>query len=200
MTTFTSTPSNTTLRDYDFSGALPTLEAGGLVLLPTDTLWCIACDATNAETVQLLRSFCPPSEQFPIEVLFSSLPMLRAYSKQLHPRLETLLELHRRPLSVVVSQAQGLPPTVLNGCQQLVARIAQDQLCRHLVSSLGHPIAVAVAWRDTTVLPNSFGRIRSDILQEVDHVVRYRQRDIMPPQPSVMVQLDNTEELEFIRE
>ncbi len=200
MTTFTNTPSTTAHIDYDFTGALPVIESGGLVLLPTDTLWCVACDATNEQTLRQLRAFCPPTDDFPIEVLFSSLPMLRAYTGHIHPRLETLLELHRRPLSVVLKEPRYLPPAALNNDNELVARVVQDQLCLHLVSCLGHPLAVALARRDESVLPNSFGRIRSDILQEVDHVVRYRQRDIMAPCPSVMVQLGVEEELDFIRE
>ena len=36
----------------DLSEALRVLEEGGVILYPTDTIWGIGCDATNAEAVQ----------------------------------------------------------------------------------------------------------------------------------------------------
>ena len=35
----------------DLSEAVATLKRGGLILYPTDTIWGIGCDATNAEAV-----------------------------------------------------------------------------------------------------------------------------------------------------
>ncbi|MGN0010428.1 MAG: L-threonylcarbamoyladenylate synthase, partial [Marinilabiliaceae bacterium] len=39
--------------DYeeDLRQAVETLRKGGLILYPTDTVWGIGCDATNAEAV-----------------------------------------------------------------------------------------------------------------------------------------------------
>ncbi|MBL6656498.1 MAG: Sua5/YciO/YrdC/YwlC family protein, partial [Flavobacteriaceae bacterium] len=37
---------------FDFKPALEALRAGELILYPTDTIWGIGCDATNAEAVQ----------------------------------------------------------------------------------------------------------------------------------------------------
>ena len=36
----------------DINQALETLKNGGLILYPTDTIWGIGCDATNAEAVE----------------------------------------------------------------------------------------------------------------------------------------------------
>ena len=36
----------------DLAEALRVLEAGGVILYPTDTIWGIGCDATNEEAVR----------------------------------------------------------------------------------------------------------------------------------------------------
>lgn len=36
--------------------AVRILREGGVILYPTDTVWGIGCDATNAEAVELIRS------------------------------------------------------------------------------------------------------------------------------------------------
>ena len=38
--------------EKDTEKCLETLKAGGLILYPTDTVWGIGCDATNAKAVE----------------------------------------------------------------------------------------------------------------------------------------------------
>jgi len=38
-------------QEEDIKNAVNTLRAGGVILYPTDTVWGIGCDATNAEAV-----------------------------------------------------------------------------------------------------------------------------------------------------
>src|SRR5688572_12871522 len=43
-----------TMKDFsnDIEGCLDVLHSGGTILYPTDTIWGIGCDATNAEAVE----------------------------------------------------------------------------------------------------------------------------------------------------
>ena len=38
-------------REEDIKNAVETMRKGGVILYPTDTVWGIGCDATNAEAV-----------------------------------------------------------------------------------------------------------------------------------------------------
>ena len=38
--------------DKEISAALETLQKGGIILYPTDTIWGIGCDATSPEAVK----------------------------------------------------------------------------------------------------------------------------------------------------
>ncbi|HRC92405.1 MAG TPA: Sua5/YciO/YrdC/YwlC family protein, partial [Bacteroidia bacterium] len=43
--------SNSEIFSDDIKSCLETLRQGGLIVYPTDTIWGIGCDATNAEAV-----------------------------------------------------------------------------------------------------------------------------------------------------
>ena len=47
-----STTTACMVQNYDLEGALTTLRKGGLILYPTDTIWSIGCDATNAFAIE----------------------------------------------------------------------------------------------------------------------------------------------------
>ena len=40
----------------ELNKALSTLKTGGIILYPTDTIWGLGCDATNAEAVSKIYS------------------------------------------------------------------------------------------------------------------------------------------------
>lgn len=209
MTTFTNAALSMA-PEYDLNEAVAVLATGGLILLPTDAAWCVACDATQVLAVRRLNTLfaAPAGEQelarqqqlWPLELIFAQIPMLRAYVERLHPRLETLLEYHIRPLTVVVERPCFLPRTVLRPDGSVAVRLAQDALTRQLVAALGRPIATAIARPPGTPMPTHFGRVRSDIIQAVDYVVRYRQGETMPARGSVMVQIDANDEMIFLRD
>ena len=39
-------------KEEDIKRAVETMRKGGVILYPTDTVWGIGCDATNAEAVK----------------------------------------------------------------------------------------------------------------------------------------------------
>ena len=200
-TTFTNTPVNTPPPADALGSALRHLRYSGIVLLPTDSLWCVACDALDPVAVKRLSRLCPPLPGLPVELLFADVESLRAATRRLHPRLETLLAYHRRPLAVVAQPAQRFPAEVLQADGQLVGRIAQDTFCARLVRELGRPLALAVAQRGSEPPPTHFGRVRSDIIAGVDFTVQFRQREELGEGPAVMVRYDErAAELEFLRE
>lgn len=188
------------IQRYDLEGAVSILQQEGLVLLPTDALWCVACDALDPVALERLRRLRPPTAQQPFEILFPDLQMLKAYSDHLHPRLETLLAFHHRPLTIMTPGNRRLRTPAVLPDGQMAARIVRDNYCRHLTQMLDSPIATIPAHFPDSPLPAHFGRIRSDIIERVDYVAKYRPKEIHATLPSVMVQVDEFDELVFLRE
>lgn len=199
MTTLQASHSN--IKGSDLTAALGVLRAHGLVLIPTDTVWSVACDATDDMAVERLHRLTHPTVLRPVELLFASLGQLLQYIHRFHPKLETLLAYHLRPLTVISPGGRQLSSLAMTTKQRFAVRITRDDYCLQLIEKLQKPIATMAASTDAlSPAPAGFGFIRSDIIEQVDYVARHRHRDPATDSLSVMIELDELEEIHFLRE
>ena len=199
MLTFTNR--NTSMvQNYTLEPIISILEQGGLILFPTDTIWGIGCDATNAEAVGRVRSLrqCPREE--PFVILVSGLDMLKTYVPFVHPRVETLLVFHTRPVTIIYERAVLLPENALGPDGSVAMRIPKDDFCQSLLAAFGKPIVGASAHIGQAPHPRHFGEISSAVIEGIDHVVKHRQMEKEMGEPSVIARMGEDEEFVFIRE
>lgn len=176
------------------------LEEGGTILYPTDTIWGIGCDATNASAVKKIFSLKNRPIHKPFVLLVDSIDMLRDYVAHLHPRIETLLMYHVKPLTVVYEEGKNLPDISVAADRSVAIRVVVDSFCKELIGKFGKPLVATSANVSDQPFPANFGGISSDILRGVDYVVKWKQGDKMQNQPSVIVKLSDKEELIFLRD
>ena len=182
-----------------FEKSLQVLNQGGTILFPTDTIWGIGCDATNALAVDKVYSLKKRDKQKPLIVLASDIGMIKQYVMQVHPKLETLLEYHTRPITIIYDHEKGLPTNVISKDNTIGIRIPQDNFCRELIRSFGKPIVATSANISNEAFPKNFGEITANVLQKVDFTIPYRQNDTNFLPPSAIVRLSPNEELIFLR-
>lgn len=188
------------LRD-DISEIVRLLEGGGIICYPTDTIWGIGCDATNEAAIARISALKGRAPDKGYVLLVSSIEMLKQYVPKIHPRLETLLSFHQRPLTIVYERGVvGLPAAAKAPDGSAAIRVAQDEFCQQLIEALGKPLISTSANKSGEPFPPTFGGISSEILGGVDYVVKYRQDDKEPGEPSSIAKLDRHHELDFIRE
>ncbi len=199
MTTYTKEKIRM-VQEYDIEGALNALQEGGVILYPTDTVWSIGCDATNPQAIEKVMAIKKKSTTKNFEILVDSVTMLKNYVEQVHPKLETLLIYHMRPLTIVFDRARNLPASATAPDGSIAVRVAQDDFCRALIRAHGEPLLAAFASMGEGTFPTNFGAISSEIIEAVDFVVKYRQNEKTVSEPSVVVKLSNRDELEFLRE
>lgn len=199
MQIFTN-PDTTMAQLYDLDPVVDTLENGGSILYPTDTTWSIGCDATNPEAVERLFTLKQRERNRPFLLLVSSIEMLRRHVVYIHPRVETLLAYHERPLTIIYDLGKNLPPNTLAADGSIGIRITQDNFCRDLIERFGKPIVACSARIGNGPLPCHFGEISSAVIIGVDHVVRHRQMEKEMGEPCVVAHLGDDGEFEFLRE
>lgn len=187
------------LRD-DISEIAGLIQSGGIICYPTDTIWGIGCDATNEDAIARVTALKGRSPDKGYVLLVNDIDMLRQYVLKIHPRLETLLAYHQRPLTVVYDRPVGLPDAVKSADGSVAIRIATDEFCQNLIRETGKPLVSTSANKSGENYPATFGGISSEILGGVDYVVKYRQDDKEPGEPSSIARLDRHQELEFIRD
>jgi L-threonylcarbamoyladenylate synthase len=188
------------LRD-DINDITRILQQGGIICYPTDTIWGSGCDATNPESVQRVAALKALPPKSGMVCIVSDLDMLKSLTETVHPRLETLLSFHTRPLDMLYQQVSGLAPAVYGPDGSVAIRLAQDDFTQLLLKAVGKPLLATAACLHNEPWPPTFGAVSSAILGGVDYVVKYRQNDKNMDELPVMVKLlEDQEELEFVRE
>lgn len=176
------------------------LKGGGNILYPTDTVWCIGCDATNVKAVEKIHALKNQTIDLPVIIMVDSVEMLHRYVLEVHPRIETLLYYHRRPLTVIYENSKNLAFNVLGHNGSAAIRVTLDPFCRELISALGRPLVAIAATNNNLEYPTRFCEVDPQISGKVDYVVTYKQEERSEENPSVIVKLTDKAELEFIRD
>jgi L-threonylcarbamoyladenylate synthase len=176
------------------------LKGGGTILYPTDTVWGIGCDATNPRAVEKVFDVKNQAVGLPVIVLVDSIDMLHRFVPKVHPRIETLLFYHQRPLTVIYENCRHLASNVMGKNGSAAIRVTLDPFCRELIVSLGRPIVATEAALENFEYPSRFTAIDPGIVDKVDYVVRYKQDQTSEEYPSVIVRLSDKAELDFIRD
>ncbi|MDZ7876690.1 MAG: L-threonylcarbamoyladenylate synthase [Saprospiraceae bacterium] len=184
-----------------FDEILAVLRNGGIILYPTDTTWGIGCDATSEDAVQQLIHVKTEKPEKGYVLLVDSIEMLKKHVGNVHPRVQTLLAYHVRPLTIVYDEAIGIAQNAHSADGSVAVRIVQDAFCRELIRQFGKPIVKTSANIKGQKYPTHYGEIKSDILEKVDIVVRLRQDSKERGEPSIIARFNpGADELDFLRE
>lgn len=192
---------NFTLNDEntDFWQAVQCLNDGKVLLYPTDTIWGIGCSTAFPEALDRLYDIKQRPENKASILLVDSLAMLKKYIDHIHPRVETLMGFHKRPLTVIYRNSKNLDPRFAAQDGSIAIRVCEDAFCRALIQEIKCPIVSTSANFSGKNAPAHFGEIDPLLIQQVDYVVKYRQDDTSENQVSSIIRFDLEGELEFIR-
>jgi len=122
------------------SRALPTLHAGGLVLLPTANLWQLSAHVQHPAAVRKLLDACPASDTNRPELVFADQETLFAWCPRVHPRLFTLLSYHKRPLTLMVPAGPRVPLSMIDARGEVAVRLAMDSFVYRLCEDMEAPL------------------------------------------------------------
>ncbi len=176
------------------------IEKGGIVLSPTDTVWALCCDATNPATVERVKEIKKKFQNSGMVVVVESVEMLKNYISELHPRMETLLTFHKRPMTVIYPGFKNLAPNVAADDKSIAVRVTLNEFLKEIIWECGKPIVASSANISGSASPENFSSINPEILSAVDYVVKYRQSDNTKQSGASIVRLSSTAELDFIRQ
>jgi len=171
----------------DVERCLTVLQNGGLILYPTDTIWGIGCDATNAEAVQKIYNLKNRTETKSMIVLVAEEKDVLRYIA--HPDIAVFdyLKQVQKPTTVIYDGAIGLAENLIGADGSIGLRIVQESFCRHLIKRLQKPIVSTSANLSGDPAPAHFKEIVQYIKQGVDYIVEYRQEEESPREPSTII-------------
>ena len=186
------------LKD-EINKALEVIKNGGVILYPTDTIWGLGCDATNAAAVdKLLKIKNRPAEKSLI-VLLDVDSKLQSYVKEIPEVAYDLIEYAENPLTIIFSDAKNLAANVINADGSVGIRIVEHDFCTPLIQRFRKPIVSTSANLSGKPSPKFFDDIDSEILDAVDYVVDFEQENRTIKKPSTIMKLTPSGQFEFIR-
>lgn len=171
----------------DVENGLAVLQRGGLILYPTDTIWGIGCDATNADAVRRIYELKKRPETKSMIVLLADERDLLQYVANPDLAVFDYLEGVTKPTTVIYDGAIGLADNLVNQDGSIAIRIVQDTYCKHLIKRLRRPIVSTSANISGEPSPRTFAEIPDAIKEQVDYVVHHRRDDAVIAAPSSIV-------------
>ena len=180
--------------DEDIKACIEVLDRGGLILYPTDTIWGIGCDATNADAVKKVYELKRRDDNKALIVLMDHVDHLDHYVVSVPDMARELLDVAVKPLTIIYEGAFNVARNLLGVNDSLGIRVPHEAFSQRLCAEFGKPIVSTSANVSGTESPRSFADIATDIKQGVDYVVKYRQDDSSPHAASnvIMLRSDGT--------
>lgn len=183
----------------DLKKALETLQKGGVILYPTDTVWGLGCDATNEEAVKRIYELKRRSDAKSMLVLVDSANRIESYVREVPDMAWDLIEVSDKPLTIIYPEAKNLAKNLLAEDGSIGIRVSGEQFSKMLCARFKRPIVSTSANISGEPNPAFYAEISDEIKQSVDYIVQYRQDDRTPAKPSSIIKLDIGNVIKIIR-
>ena len=184
----------------DIKKACEVMNAGGVILYPTDTVWGIGCDATNQAAVRKVYDIKQRSDSKAMLVLVDSEVKVDFYVSEVPPVAWDLIELAEKPLTIIYDGARNLAPNLIAEDGSIGIRVTKEEFSRQLCFRFRKAIVSTSANVSGEQAPSNFGEISEEIKSRVDYIVSYRQDEVTHPSPSGIVKLGKGGVVKVIRE
>lgn len=179
--------------------AVNTINTGGTIVYPTDTIWGIGCDATNPDAVEKVHQIKKRPSNKSFIVLLENDIHLHRYIKNIPDVAWDLLENITKPTTIIYSEGKNLAPLVLSEDGSVAIRIVQDQFCKDVIRKLNKPIVSTSANFSDSPAPQNFYEIDPKILEAADYVINLRQTETVKNIQSTIIKLELNGEISFVR-
>jgi L-threonylcarbamoyladenylate synthase len=183
----------------DLKNALSVLKSGGVILYPTDTIWGIGCDATNAEAVARVYKIKKREDSKSMLVLMENPALLERYVDDVPEIAWDLIEITTTPLTVIYQKAKNLAQNLVAADGSIGIRFTKEEFTSELLRQFRRPIVSTSANISGEPSPACFSDIKEDVKNAVDYVVKFRQDDPTPAQPSSIIKLEAGGKIEILR-
>ena len=182
----------------EIKNCLEHLKNGGLILYPTDTVWGIGCDASNAAAVQKIFDLKQRADSKALICLVADDRMLQRYVKEIpEPALDIVL-LSETPTTIIYDEPKNVAENLIAPDNSIAIRIPDDEFCYQLLRKMNGAIVSTSANISGRPTPKSFSEINQEILKGVDYVVNLH-REKKSTKPSSIIKLTNSGLVKIIR-
>jgi len=190
-------------REEDIRQAVETMRKGGVILYPTDTVWGIGCDATNAEAVKRVYEIKQRDDSKALICLVDSDARLQRYFRNVPDvawqLIDSLMEGDVKPTTLILDGAINLAENLIAEDGSLGVRITNESFSKELCYRFQKAIVSTSANISGEPAAQNYCDIDQRILDAVDYVCWSRRQEHKPHTPSSIIKLKENGEVTIIR-
>ena len=152
--------------------ALRVLQDGGVVAVPTDTLFGLAADACNPDAIERVVAIKERPEGLALPVLLSGTEQLRKVADNVPEELEAVAEAFwPGAMTLIVNRNNSLPSRLTAGNPTVAVRVPDHPVPREMARRLGRPITGTSANLSGAADPWTLAELRAQVGDRVDFLV-----------------------------
>ena len=190
-------------REEDIKKAVEVLRKGGVILYPTDTVWGIGCDATNAEAVKRVYEIKQRDDSKALICLVDSDARLQRYVRNVPDVAWQLIDSLQagdcKPTTLILDDAVNLAPNLIADDGSIALRITNEPFSKELCFRFQKALVSTSANISGDPAAQNYSDIDPRILEAVDYVCWSRRQEHKPHLPSSIIRLKNDGQVTIIR-
>ncbi len=178
--------------------AAEVIQAGGIIVYPTETLYGIGCSAMHPRALRRVQDLKRRAEPKPILVLVRSKEDLKPLVREVPEAALALMKAFwPGPLTIVLQASEIVPPELTQGKGTIGVRIPSCAVCLRLLELAGTPITSTSANLSGTSPLDTIASMRTVLTPGID---LYLDAGTLPPsKPSTVIDATGAE-LRILRE
>ena len=190
-------------REEDIRKAVETMRKGGVILYPTDTVWGIGCDATNAEAVAKVYKIKQRDDSKALICLVDSDARMQRYFRNVPDvawqLVDSMKEGDAKPTTLILDGAINLAANLIAEDGSVGIRITNEPFSKELCYRFQKAIVSTSANISGEPAAQNYCDIDPRIIEAVDYVCWSRRQEHKPHTPSSIIKLKENGEVEIIR-
>lgn len=148
------------------------INNGGVVAIPTETVYGLAANALNEEAIKKIFSAKGRPSDNPLIVHIASTSEIEKYACEIKPQAFKLLEkFSPGPLTVVFKKRNIIPDIVSGGLDSVALRIPSHKIALEIIKKAGVPLAAPSANISGSPSPTRFEHVFNDLNGKIDAIV-----------------------------
>ena len=175
------------------------LNAGGVILYPTDTVWGLGCDATNSAAVKRIYEIKRRADSKAMLTLVDAAGRVDYYFDRVPEIAWDLWEVTDKPLTLILPRARNVAPELIAAYGTMGMRITSEEVSQTICARLKRPLVSTSANISGEPTAKCFADISEEIKQAVDYIVPLRQEERKNPAPSGIIKLGDGGLIQVIR-
>ena len=190
-------------REEDIRNAVETMRKGGVILYPTDTVWGIGCDATNAEAVKRVYAIKQRDDSKALICLVDSDARMQRYFRNVPEvawqLVDSLKDTDAKPTTLILDGAINLAQNLIAEDGSVGIRITNEPFSKDLCYRFQKAIVSTSANISGEPAAQNYCDIDPRIIEAVDYVCWSRRQEHKPHTPSSIIKLKENGEVTVIR-